>query len=84
MRFSRYRWRLAALALALSLGACAEPSFVADPEGGGLELRWSRGEGSIEEAQALAQSRCQTQGKRAELTAESTDGDATLARFRCR
>jgi hypothetical protein len=75
--------RLAALALGAALGACSSgPAFVPHPEAG-IELRWPRGEGSVEAARAMADMRCRPDGKRAVLIDESADRDEILARFVC-
>ncbi len=71
----------ALLLAALALAGCAGPRFVPNPESG-IELRWPNGQGTIEEAQAAAQTRCAP--NRAMLAGEFVDRDETLARFYCR
>jgi hypothetical protein len=74
---------LPAALLCLSLGACAGPSFVANPESG-VELRWPNGQGSIEVARNDANARCAAHARHAVLADEFMDRDETLARFYCR
>jgi len=70
------------LALVLALGACSGPTFVPHPEAG-IELRWANGDGNVELAQSMADTRCPGPTKHAVLVGESIDRDETLARFSC-
>jgi hypothetical protein len=66
----------------LMLVGCAGPAFLPNPESG-VELRWPNGQGSIDEAQAKADTRCQAEAKHAVLEDEFMDRDETVARFHC-